>query len=94
MPTLIFVHGACVRDAAWWWGRMIEPLAEHGIDSARWRCQLRRDEGERGDLYADVSACRQAIAETDGPVVLCGHSYGGMVITEAGAMTASAGCCT
>jgi len=38
-----------------------------------------------GDLYDDVRACHEAIAEVDGPVVLCGHSYGGMVITEAGA---------
>jgi alpha-beta hydrolase superfamily lysophospholipase len=28
---------------------------------------------------------RQAIAEVDEPVVLCGHSYGGVIITEAGA---------
>ena len=41
--------------------------------------------GTLGDLYDDVQACRDAIAEVDGPVVLCGHSYGGMVITEAGA---------
>jgi len=38
-----------------------------------------------GDLYDDVQACHEAIAEVDGPVVLCGHSYGGMVVTEAGA---------
>ena len=38
-----------------------------------------------GDLYDDVAACHQAIAEVGGPVVLCGHSYGGMVITQAGA---------
>jgi hypothetical protein len=31
MPTLIFVHGACVRDAAWWWSKMTEPLARRGI---------------------------------------------------------------
>ena len=26
MLTLIFVHGACVRDAAWWWNSMTKPL--------------------------------------------------------------------
>ncbi len=45
--------------------------------------------GETGDtlrdLYDDVQACRKVIAEVGGPVVLCGHSYGGMIITEAGA---------
>ena len=38
-----------------------------------------------GDLYDDVQVCHEAIAEVDGPIVLCGHSYGGMIITEAGA---------
>jgi len=31
MPSVIFVHGACVRDAAWWWSKMTEPLADHAI---------------------------------------------------------------
>ncbi|MGW1888512.1 alpha/beta hydrolase [Streptomyces sp. NPDC001970] len=35
-------------------------------------------------LEGDVAATRQVIAEQDGPVVLVGHSYGGVVITEAG----------
>jgi pimeloyl-ACP methyl ester carboxylesterase len=86
MPTLIFVHGACVRDAAWWWSRMTGPLADHGIASAAVPLPSCGETGaELGDLYADVDACRSAIAEADGPVVLCGHSYGGMIITEAGA---------
>ena len=35
-------------------------------------------------LAADVAATRSAIAAQDGPVVLVGHSYGGVVVTEAG----------
>jgi pimeloyl-ACP methyl ester carboxylesterase len=85
MPTLIFVHGACVRDAAWWWSKMTEPLAERGIASAVVSLPSCGEVGETlGDLYDDVAACRQAIAEADGPVVLMGHSYGGVIITEAG----------
>jgi pimeloyl-ACP methyl ester carboxylesterase len=85
VPTLIFVHGACVRDAAWWWTSMIEPLTEHGITSVAVALpSCGETGGELGDLYADVGACQRAIAEADAPVVLCGHSYGGMVITEAG----------
>jgi pimeloyl-ACP methyl ester carboxylesterase len=85
MPTLIFVHGACVRDAAWWWSPMIAPLADRGIASVAVALSSCGETGdELGDLYADVEMCRAAIAEADGPVVLCGHSYGGMVITEAG----------
>jgi pimeloyl-ACP methyl ester carboxylesterase len=35
-------------------------------------------------LAGDVAATRQIIAAQDGPVTLVGHSYGGVVITEAG----------
>jgi pimeloyl-ACP methyl ester carboxylesterase len=85
-PTLIFVHGACVRDGAWWWGRMVGPLAEHGIGTVAVPLPSCGEVGERlGDLHDDADACRRAIAEADGPVALLGHSYGGMVITEAGA---------
>jgi pimeloyl-ACP methyl ester carboxylesterase len=86
MPTLLFVHGACVRDADWWWARMIQPLAERGIASAAVALPSCGENGDDlGDLGDDVQACRQAICEVNGPVVLCGHSYGGVVITAAGA---------
>ncbi len=84
MPTLIFVHGACVRDARWWWSPMTEPLAGHGIASVAVPLpSCGETGGALGDLYADVEAVRHAIAEAEAPVVLCGHSYGGMVITQA-----------
>jgi pimeloyl-ACP methyl ester carboxylesterase len=86
MPTLIFVHGACVRDAAWWWAAMTQPLADHGIATVAVPLPSCGEAGdELGDLYADIDACRHAIAAAEGPVLLCGHSYGGMIITEAGA---------
>jgi pimeloyl-ACP methyl ester carboxylesterase len=86
MLTLIFVHGACVRDAAWWWDSINEPLADCGIASVAVALPSCGETGdELGDLYADVDACRRAIADVEGPVVLCGHSYGGVIITEAGA---------
>jgi pimeloyl-ACP methyl ester carboxylesterase len=86
MTTLIFVHGACVRDAHWWWAQMTRPLADLGITSVAVPLPSCGETGdELGDLYADVDACREAVSAAEGPVVLCGHSYGGMVITEAGA---------
>ena len=85
MPTLVFVHGACVRDAAWWWSKMTEPLAERGIAAVVVPLpSCGETGGTLGDLYDDVDACRQAIGSLEGPVVLCGHSYGGVIITEAG----------
>jgi len=35
-------------------------------------------------LADDVAVTRRAVATQDGPVILVGHSYGGVVITEAG----------
>jgi len=35
-------------------------------------------------LADDVAAVRRVVAAQDGPVILVGHSYGGVVITEAG----------
>jgi pimeloyl-ACP methyl ester carboxylesterase len=86
VPALIFVHGACVRDAAWWWTKMTEPLAERAINTIAVPLPSCGEAGSTlGDLYDDVAACREVIRSVDGPVVLCGHSYGGMIITEAGA---------
>src|SRR5581483_2642789 len=86
MATLIFVHGACVRDASWWWSRMVKPLVDQGITTVAVPLSSCGETGDGlGDLYADVSECLRAIAEADAPIVLCGHSYGGVIITEAGA---------
>ena len=64
---------------------MTKPLADHGIATAVAPLPSCGEAGETlGDLYDDVDACRRAIAEVDEPVVLCGHSYGGVIITEAG----------
>ena len=64
---------------------MTKPLADHGIATAVMPLPSCGEAGEMlGDLYDDVDACRQAISEADEPVVLCGHSYGGVIITEAG----------
>jgi pimeloyl-ACP methyl ester carboxylesterase len=86
MPTLIFVHGACVRDAAWWWNKMTAPLAERGVATVAVPLPSCGEAGGTlGDLYDDVAACREMIGSVAGPAVLCGHSYGGVIITEAGA---------
>ena len=65
---------------------MTGPLTEHGIASVVVPLPSCGETGETlGDLYDDVESCLRAIDGVDGSVVLCGHSYGGMVITEAGA---------
>ncbi len=65
---------------------MTLPLAKLGVSTVAVPLPSCGETGEElGDLPDDVEACRLAIAEAEGPVVLCGHSFGGMIITEAGA---------
>ncbi len=65
---------------------MTRPLAKLGVQTVAVALPSCGEIGDTlGDLYDDVQACREAIAALESPVVLCGHSYGGMVITEAGA---------
>ena len=68
----------------------------HGgfVDGSGWEAvytRLRRDgfnvsvvQNPTTSLADDVTATRRVIAAQDGPVILVGHSYGGVVITEAG----------
>jgi len=83
---VVFVHGALVFDGAWWWHRMVEPLSALGLGSRAVELpSCGASLGEPGDMYADADAVRAALDEEDGPVVLVGHSYGGMGITDAAA---------
>ncbi|MDQ4021698.1 MAG: alpha/beta hydrolase [Actinomycetota bacterium] len=41
--------------------------------------------GPLGDLHNDAAAVRDVLDQLTAPVVLCGHSYGGAVITETAA---------
>ena len=80
---IVFVHGAFVRDGAWWWRPTAEVLAGRGLRSSA--AVLPSCESEpRGDLHDDAAAVRALLDASDEPAVLVGHSYGGMVITQAG----------
>ncbi|MFE9809264.1 alpha/beta fold hydrolase [Streptomyces sp. NPDC005227] len=75
-PTVVLVHGA-FADAAGWSG-VITELQNHGIPVVAPPNPLR-------GLAADAAYVASVAAQIDGPVVLVGHSYGGAVITVAGA---------
>jgi pimeloyl-ACP methyl ester carboxylesterase len=84
-PTVIFVPGAFIKDASWWWSKVTELLAEHDVVGVGVDYPSVGPAGPLGDLYDDSAAVTKAIeAAEEGPVVLVGHSYGGMVITDAG----------
>lgn len=78
--TVVLVHGAW--HGAWCWEKVTPLLAEAGIDAVA--VDLPGGDGLPGDLVADAAAVRTALDTLDGPALLCGHSYGGIVITEAG----------
>ncbi|WP_410667231.1 alpha/beta fold hydrolase [Amycolatopsis sp. cmx-4-68] len=80
---VLFVHGAFVRDGAWWWQPTADVLARHGLRSSA--VVLPSCEAEpRGDLHDDAAAVRALLDASDEPALLVGHSYGGLVITQAG----------
>ncbi|RFA18105.1 alpha/beta hydrolase [Subtercola boreus] len=84
---LVFVHGALVRDGAWWWQRAADLLlASTGIRShalALPSCGETAPGKVVGGLVADAAALRAALDRVDSAIVV-GHSYGGTVIAEAG----------
>jgi|SRR5581483_94844 len=88
LMRVVFVHGACVRDGAWWWHRAGELLAERGVAS---EAPALPSCGETGTTAAaqgpglaeDVVAVRQLLTASDEPTVVVAHSYGGIVTAEA-----------
>ena len=78
---------ALVFDGAWWWHRMVEPLSALGLASvavALPSCVATPVAGrEPRDMYADADAVKALLEREDGPLMLVGHSYGGIVITDA-----------
>ncbi|MFG3557464.1 alpha/beta hydrolase [Micromonospora sp. NPDC047557] len=81
--TVVFVHGACVRDGEWWWSRVAAALRADGLDSVAVRLPSCGEvAGAERDFAADVAQTRRVLREV-GPAVLVGHSYGGVVATEA-----------
>ena len=73
-PTVVLVHGAFAESASW--NGVIERLHAEGVTSVAAANPLR-------SLAGDAAYVRDVIAGLARPVVLVGHSYGGMVITEA-----------
>lgn len=75
VKNVVLVHGAFADGSSW--ARIIPQLQARGLNVIAVQNPLI-------SLEEDVAATKRAIALMDGPVLLVGHSYGGMVITEAG----------
>lgn len=79
-PVLL-VHGAW--GGAWAWGPVRAELDALGVSSTA--IDLPSREATPSTLADDAAAVRGALAELAAPAVLVGHSYSGVVITEASA---------
>jgi pimeloyl-ACP methyl ester carboxylesterase len=81
-PTIVLVHGAW--HGAWCWQRVVPLMTSR-------QCAVRTVElpsvgagpNVTVGLDRDAAAVRAVIDEAGGPILLCGHSYGGMVISHA-----------
>src|ERR1700728_2162597 len=73
--NIVLVHGAFVDQTSW------QPVADI-LRKKGYNVTL--VENPLTSLDADVDATKQALAKQDGRTVLVGHSWAGVVITEAG----------
>src|SRR5215510_11853040 len=76
VKNIVLVHGA-FADGSGSWSKVLPQLEAKGYNVIAVQNPLT-------SLTNDVAAARRAIAQMDGPVLLVAHSYGGMVISEAG----------
>lgn len=75
LPTVVLVHGGFVDGSGW---QAVHDLLTHdGFNVAI-------VQNPTLSLEGDVAATHHVIDDQPGSVVLVGHSYGGVVITEAG----------
>jgi len=73
--NVVLVHGAYADGSCW--SEVIGRLQQAGLGATAVQNPLT-------SLAADIEATRRILALRDGPTVLVAHSWGGMVISEAG----------
>src|SRR5882757_5348172 len=75
IKNMVLVHGGFVDGSGW--QPVYKILTGEGFN-------VRIVQNPTLSLADDVAVTKRAIAAADGPVILVGHSYGGVVISEAG----------
>jgi pimeloyl-ACP methyl ester carboxylesterase len=74
-PTIVLVHGAWADGSSW--SRVIPLLQAKGHRVIAVQIPLT-------SLEDDLAATKRIVGDTQGPIILVGHSWGGMAITQAG----------
>ena len=75
VKNIVLVHGGFVDGSGWEGVHAILTKAGYRVTVVQ---------NPTNSLEDDVAVTKRAIAAQDGPVILVGHSYGGVVITETG----------
>jgi pimeloyl-ACP methyl ester carboxylesterase len=75
IKNVVLVHGGFVDGSGW--QRVYDTLKKDGYT-------VSIVQNPTISLAEDVSVTKRTLAAQDGPAILVGHSYGGVVITEAG----------
>lgn len=73
-PTVVLVHGAFAESASW--NGVVQRLKRDGYPVVAVANPLR-------SLSGDAAYVRKVLSTINGPVVIAGHSYGGMVLSNA-----------
>ena len=74
-PAVVLIHGGFVDGSGW--RSVYDRLRAQGH-------RVAVVQNPTVSLEGDVAAVKQVLDDIDGPVVLVGHSYGGVVVTETG----------
>jgi pimeloyl-ACP methyl ester carboxylesterase len=75
IKNVLLIHGGFVDGSGW--SQVYKGLRKQGYN-------VTIVQNPTTTLADDVAATKLAISQQSGPVILVGHSYGGVVITEAG----------
>ncbi len=82
-PRVVLVPGGFT--GAWMWADVGALLEREGIESLTPELPTIGEDSAGTDFYTDAEAVRVLLDRLEPPVLLCGHSYAGAVITQAAA---------
>ena len=78
MTTFVLVHGGF--HGAWCWRRIVGPLRKaHSVEAVD---LPGRGRGDRPELSAYLDTVATAVDNAEPPVVLVGHSLGGVIVSQ------------